>query len=187
MLLAAVYRDLGWQTCDLWLKQGGLMSQKERVERKVLYIKLGRGWLHWYCILSSVGNFFWPWKPVWLLPLESQENHLGPLSWRFFLKPLSYAMRGERRLGVNWSKDQSLSGFSLERREVQAFSCQLMEDHLEKSRNLKTLPHLLVMCELPLAPASCQNLSTFQVPECLPRTCLLVVSPHRDPVIDTAN
>lgn len=191
MLLAAVYHDLDWQTYGLWLKQGGLMSKKERVVKNLFTSKWEEGDyidVEWYWILSSIGSFFWPWKPVWLLPLESQENHLGLLAWHFFLKALSCAVRGEeRRLGVKWGKDQSLSGFSLKRREVQAFSSQLMEDHPEKSRNLNTLPHLLVMCELPLAPVSCQNPSTCQVPECLSRTCLLVTSPHGDPIIDIAH
>lgn len=46
---------------------------------------------------------------------------------------------------------------------------------------------LSATCSLPPAPASSQKLSTCQVPECLPRTCLPVFSPLRDLIIDSAN
>ena len=70
-----------WLT-DMWpvVEAGEVNVQKRVGSKKVLYIKMGRGRLHWYWILSSTGSFFWPWKPVWLLPLQSQENHLGPLA-----------------------------------------------------------------------------------------------------------
>lgn len=116
-----------------------------------------------------IGSFFWTWEPIWPLLFDHKRNE--SILW------------GERKgvLGVNWSKTIS---FGRWKERGLSFLLQLAKDSLEMSNNLQTLPNPAAVCGLPLAPGSFHNLSTCQVPDCLPTTCLPVISPLRDPIIN---